>query len=160
MDALSARPLGIALTERQRIAWLRLIRSDNVGPATFRDLVNHFASAETALAALPELSARGGATLSIRIATESEAHKELEAARRFGARFVGIGEPEYTQALKQVDVRRRCLPSKAISPSLRSLASVSSAPAMPPSAAPSSPPRLRATAAEPAMSWSPALRAA
>ncbi|MEK1875528.1 MAG: DNA-processing protein DprA [Rhizobium altiplani] len=103
MDALSARPLGIALTERQRIAWLRLIRSDNVGPATFRDLVNHFASAETALAALPELSARGGATLSIRIATESEAHKELEAARRFGARFVGIGEPEYPQALKQVD---------------------------------------------------------
>ncbi|EPE98889.1 DNA-processing protein DprA [Rhizobium grahamii] len=103
MDARSARPKGIALTERQRIAWLRLIRSDNVGPATFRDLINHFGSAETALAALPELSARGGATRSIRIATESEAHKELEAARRFGARFVGIGEPEYPQALKQVD---------------------------------------------------------
>jgi len=103
MDARSARPKGIALTERQRIAWLRLIRSDNVGPATFRDLINHFGSAETALAALPELSARGGATRSIRIATESEAHKELEAARRFGARFVGIGEPEYPQALKQID---------------------------------------------------------
>lgn len=64
---------------------------------------SNFGSAETALAALPELSARGGATRSIRIATESEAHKELEAARRFGARFVGIGEPEYPQALKQVD---------------------------------------------------------
>ena len=97
MDACSARPKGVALTERQRIAWLRLIRSDNVGPATFRDLGNHFGSAETALAALPELSARGGATRSIRIATESEAHKELEAARRFGARFVDIGEPEYPQ---------------------------------------------------------------
>ncbi|MBW9113060.1 DNA-protecting protein DprA [Rhizobium cauense] len=103
MDARSARPKGIALTERQRIAWLRLIRSDNVGPATFRDLINHFGSAETALAALPELSARGGATRSIRIATESEAHKELEAARRFGAQFVGIGEPDYPQALKQID---------------------------------------------------------
>ena len=75
MDARSARPKGIALTERQRVAWLRLIRSDNVGPATFRDLINHFGSAETALAALPELSARGGATRSIRVATESEAHK-------------------------------------------------------------------------------------
>jgi DNA processing protein len=103
MDALSARPKGIALTERQRIAWLRLIRSDNVGPSTFRDLINHFGSAETALAMLPELSARGGAMRSIRIATEAEAHRELEAAQRFGARFVGIGEPEYPQALRQID---------------------------------------------------------
>jgi DNA processing protein len=103
MDALSAKPKGIALTERQRIAWLRLIRSDNVGPATFRDLINHFGSAEAALSMLPELSARGGATSSIRIATEAEAYRELEAAQRFGARFVGIGEPDYPQALRQID---------------------------------------------------------
>ncbi len=50
MDVAAAQDqTGIALTERQRIAWLRLIRSDNVGPATFRDLINHFGSAETAL---------------------------------------------------------------------------------------------------------------
>ncbi|MBB3564251.1 DNA processing protein [Rhizobium sp. BK512] len=103
MDALSAKPRGIALTERQRIAWLRLIRSDNVGPATFRDLINHFGSAEAALSMLPELSARGGATRSIRIAAEAEAYRELEAAQRFGARFVGIGEPDYPQALRQID---------------------------------------------------------
>jgi len=103
MDALSAGPKGVVLTERQRIAWLRLIRSDNIGPATFRDLINHFGSAEAALAALPELSARGGATRAIRIASEAEAHRELEAAHRFGARFVGIGEPDYPQALKQID---------------------------------------------------------
>lgn len=103
MDARSARPKGIALTDRQRLAWLRLIRSDNVGPATFRDLINHFGSAETALAALPELSARGGATRSIRIATEAEVQRELEVAHRFGARFVGIGEPEYPQTLRQID---------------------------------------------------------
>ncbi len=103
MDARSARPKGIALTDRQRLAWLRLIRSDNVGPATFRDLINHFGSAETALAALPELSARGGGTRSIRIATEAEVQRELEVAHRFGARFVGIGEPEYPQTLRQID---------------------------------------------------------
>ncbi|MBB3446296.1 DNA-processing protein DprA [Rhizobium sp. BK379] len=103
MDARSAKPKGIALTERQRIAWLRLIRSDNVGPATFRDLINHFGSAEAALSMLPELSARGGATRSIRIATEAEAYRELEAVQRFGARFVGIGEPDYPQALRQID---------------------------------------------------------
>jgi hypothetical protein len=93
MDARSARPKGIALTDRQRIAWLRLIRSDNVGPATFRDLINHFGSAEAALAALPGLSARGGATRAIRIATDSEALKVIDAPHTYGAGLVRIGEP-------------------------------------------------------------------
>ncbi|TCL70451.1 DNA-processing protein DprA [Rhizobium sp. BK251] len=91
------------LTERQRIAWLRLIRSDNVGPATFRELINHCGTAETALEMLPELSRRGGSARAIRIATESDAVRELEAAERFGARFVGIGEPGYPSALRQID---------------------------------------------------------
>jgi DNA processing protein len=99
----SARQTGIALTERQRIAWLRLIRSDNVGPATFRDLINHCGSAENALAMLPELSRRGGASRTIRIATVQEAERELEAADRHGARFIGIGEPDYPPALRQID---------------------------------------------------------
>ncbi|MGV8939674.1 MAG: DNA-processing protein DprA [Allorhizobium sp.] len=98
-----ARRNGIALSDKQRIAWLRLIRSDNVGPATFRDLINHFGSAETALAMLPELSQRGGSTRTIRIASESDAIRELETARKFGARFVGIGEPDYPPALRQID---------------------------------------------------------
>jgi DNA processing protein len=99
----SARRTGIALTERQRIAWLRLIRSDNVGPATFRDLINHCGSAENALAMLPELSRRGGAARAIRIASVEEAERELAAAERHGACFVGIGEPDYPPALRQID---------------------------------------------------------
>lgn len=103
MGSGGARRKGIALTDRQRIAWLRLIRSDNVGPATFRDLINHFGSAETAIEALPELSRRGGSTRSIRIATVGEAEREIETATRFGARFIGIGEPDYPAALRQID---------------------------------------------------------
>ncbi|TWB19918.1 DNA processing protein [Rhizobium sp. ERR 1071] len=103
MDTGSARRTGVALTEKQRIAWLRLIRSDNVGPSTFRDLINHYGSAEAALAALPELSQRGGSTRAIRIADERDALRELEAAHRFGARFVGIGEPDYPPALREID---------------------------------------------------------
>ncbi len=94
---------GIRLTDKQRIAWLRLIRSDNVGPVTFRDLINHFGTAETALAMLPELSARGGSSRAIRVASEPEALAELEAARRHGAQFIGIGEPDYPSALRQID---------------------------------------------------------
>lgn len=89
MDVESARPKGIALSDRQRIAWLRLIRSDNVGPATFRGLINHFGSAEAALAALPELSARGGATRAIKIATEAEARQRTGDQRN----AVRLGTP-------------------------------------------------------------------
>lgn len=82
---------------------MRLIRSDNVGPATFRDLINHFGSAEAALEALPELSRRGGAARAVRIATQAEAEQEMEAAARHGAVFIGVGEPDYPPALRQID---------------------------------------------------------
>lgn len=98
----SAASRGIALTDRQRIAWLRLIRSDNVGPATFRDLINHFGSAERALEALPDLASRGGSR-GVRIASRSEAEAELDRARAFGARFIGIGEPGYPSALRHIE---------------------------------------------------------
>ena len=94
---------GIALTEKQKLSWLRLIRSDNIGPVTFRDLINHFGSAEAALDALPDLSRRGGAARSPRIATLAQAEREMETATRFGARFVGIGEPDYPPALREID---------------------------------------------------------
>jgi len=56
----------VALTERQKISWLRLIRSDNVGPIAFRDLINHFGTAENALdcgaaAALAQIGTSFGA---------------------------------------------------------------------------------------------------
>jgi len=47
MDTRS--PSTANLTDAQRIDWLRLIRSDNVGPRTFRSLIKHFGSARTAL---------------------------------------------------------------------------------------------------------------
>ncbi len=94
---------GIPLTDRQRIAWLRLIRSDNIGPVTFRELINHFGSAEKALDALPDLSRRGGSARSPRIATVPDTEREIEAAAKFGARFVGIGEPDYPPALREID---------------------------------------------------------
>src|SRR5512135_3025209 len=76
---------GARLSEGQRLSWLRLIRSENVGPATFRALVKQFGGAEADLTALPMLSRRGGRTQSIRVCTEVEALAELEAADRVGA---------------------------------------------------------------------------
>ena len=48
------------LTDEQRLDWLRLIRSENVGPRTFRALINQYGGASAALEALPDLARRGG----------------------------------------------------------------------------------------------------
>jgi DNA processing protein len=90
------------LSDRQRLAWLRLIHTDNVGPQTFRDLINRFGSAEAALEALPELASRGRAGAAIRICPAEAAEAELETAARFGARFVAIGEADYPPLLRRV----------------------------------------------------------
>jgi DNA processing protein len=91
------------LSHAQRIAWLRLIRSENVGPATFRALVNEFGGAEAAIAALPTLSRHGGRAQDIRLCSEAEAEAELARAEDLGASLVVIGEPGYPPALAHVD---------------------------------------------------------
>jgi len=93
-------PAGPRLSDRQRLNWLRLIRTPNVGPASFRDLVNRFGSAEAAIEILPELTVSGGARRPARIPSPAEAEAELEAARKAGARFVAIGEPDYPLTLR------------------------------------------------------------
>lgn len=55
------------LSEPQRLAWLRLIRSENVGPITFFQLLQRFGSADQALEAIPELSRRGGRAKPIKV---------------------------------------------------------------------------------------------
>jgi DNA processing protein len=100
---VSQRAAGTRLSDRQRLSWLRLIRTPNVGAATFRDLINRFGSAETALEMLPELMVSGGARKVVRIPTVAEAEAELETARRAGARFVGIGEADYPPLMKSMD---------------------------------------------------------
>ncbi|MFZ1813000.1 MAG: DNA-processing protein DprA [Rhizobiaceae bacterium] len=91
------------LSDQQRLAWLRLIRSENVGPATFRDLINHFGTASAALEAVPELARRGGIAARIRIASSEDGERELEAAARLGARLTGMGEPDYPPLLRSLD---------------------------------------------------------
>ena len=91
------------LTDQQRFDWLRLTRSENVGPRTFRALVTNCGGVGAALKALPELARRGGAKRPIRVASVEEVEKELIAARRLDVRFVALGEPDYPPALQEID---------------------------------------------------------
>jgi len=97
------RDSGVRLNDRQRLSWLRLIRSENIGPATFRALVNQFGGAEAALTALPALSRRGDLGKVIRLCPEVEAEAELQPTDRIGAKLVAIGETGYPPALAHVD---------------------------------------------------------
>ncbi|MGA7115566.1 MAG: DNA-processing protein DprA [Hyphomicrobium sp.] len=101
-DLFTPAPLPVAkLDPEQRLACLRLIRSDNVGPVTFRELINHYGGAVQALDALPELAKRGGRTL--RICPQDRAERELAAAERIGARIIFTIEPGYPALLAHVD---------------------------------------------------------
>src|SRR5262249_30038699 len=91
------------LSYGQRLAWLRLIRIENVGPATFRALVNEFGGAEAAIDALPALLRRGGRIPDICLFSEEDAEASLAVAESLGASLVAIGEQGYPPALAQVD---------------------------------------------------------
>lgn len=103
-DATTA-PLPVApLDDQQRLACLRLIRSENVGPVTFRELINHFGGATAALEGLPALARRSSRSRPIRICPREVAEAELEAARRFGAAPLFTIEPGYPAALAHIQV--------------------------------------------------------
>ena len=94
---------GVRLTDEQRLDWLRLIRSDNVGPRTFRMLINHYGGARAAIGALPDLARRGGAPKPARICSRAEAERELDASRQLGITLIAVGEPDYPPRLRMID---------------------------------------------------------
>jgi DNA processing protein len=91
-----------ALSEAERRAWLRLARTQNVGPSTFAQLITRFGSASAALAELPRLSRRGGGE-ALRPVSEADAQREIESLQRLGGRLLASCEPEYPRGLAGVD---------------------------------------------------------
>lgn len=94
---------GIRLSDRQRINWLRLIRTENIGPVAFRDLILFCGFAANAIERLPDLNIRGGGSRPVRVSSLDDAERELEAIENMGARLVGMGEPDYPQQLKNCE---------------------------------------------------------
>jgi DNA processing protein len=91
------------LNETQRRDWLRLIQSENVGPVAFRQLINRYGGASEAIAALPDLSKRGGLSRPLRVYPAEKAEEHLERARQHGAQFVVPGEDGYPPLLREVE---------------------------------------------------------
>lgn len=96
---MSQRPLNPS----EKLDWLRLIRTDRVGPVTFYQLLSRFGSAAAALEALPELAARGGQTKNFTVYPRASAERELAAFQKAGVELVAWGEPDYPPALAAVE---------------------------------------------------------
>lgn len=96
--SISASAPGSA---EDRLHRLQLIRSANIGPVTYFQLLKRYGSAEAALDALPALAARGGGRAP-RIAAMQEIEAEIEAVERAGARYLFLGQRLYPSLLAEM----------------------------------------------------------
>ncbi|WP_309601839.1 DNA-processing protein DprA [Sphingomonas sp.] len=83
------------------LARLRLVRSPGIGPVTFRQLLARFGGAEQALAAVPDLAARGGGRAPT-LFSESAAKVEIDRVEKLGARYLSLGQGLYPRALAEL----------------------------------------------------------
>lgn len=93
----------MSVAKSERLAWLRLYRSQNVGPVTFRRLIAKYKTAEKSLEALPELNSRGGNKKKINIYSEEQALQEIDAVKKFGGRFCLSCDDDYPEALSATE---------------------------------------------------------
>jgi len=91
--------MSVGASDEERIAALRLARSAEIGPVTFRKLVDRFGSALAAIDALPELAQNSGRASQLRLQSVAGAVCELEQADKIGARLLVQGDGVYPDLL-------------------------------------------------------------
>jgi len=84
------------------IARLRLIRSDNIGPVTYFQLLARFGSAQAAIDAIPDLAARGGGRAP-KLASRAVIEREIAEVERLGARHLFLGQGLYPPLLAELE---------------------------------------------------------
>lgn len=87
---------------QDKLARLQLIRSANIGPVTYVQLIARFGTAQAALRAIPELAARGGGRPP-RLARPGDVEREAEKVRLLGAHYLFLGQRDYPTPLAELD---------------------------------------------------------
>lgn len=87
------------VSDAEKLAWLRLARTDTVGPVTFRKLIESFGTASAALEALPELSRRGGRKKPLTPPPAHIVEREFRALQKMGGQIVTAACPDYPPLL-------------------------------------------------------------
>ena len=89
-------------TNKNLLAWIQLALSENVGPATFRQLVKFFGSPEEALKHIDEIATRGGAKRKVKLADEKMAQAQLKRIEQIGGQILTYKDDSYPKLLKQI----------------------------------------------------------
>ncbi len=90
-----------ALSQAEAFARIRLLRSPNIGPVSYRQLLARFGTAVAALEALPDLGARG--KTAYRPAPTDRIEREINGVRAAGARYLFHDQPDYPALLAELD---------------------------------------------------------
>jgi DNA processing protein len=90
------------VADADQVARLRLIRSENIGPVTYFQLLARFGSAQAAIDAIPDLAARGGGRAP-RLAARAQVEREIETVARLGARYLFLGQGPYPPLLAELE---------------------------------------------------------
>lgn len=91
------------LETHQRVNWLRLTRTPNIGPVTFAQLLARFGTAGAALEALPDLARRTGRKRPLKAPSIAQVEDEIAATQHHGAQLIAACEPDYPPLLRAVD---------------------------------------------------------
>jgi len=90
------------MSDEAAITRLQLIRTPQIGPVTYRNLIARFGNAAAAIAALPDLAARGGGRAPP-AALRAVAEREIATVTKLGARHVFVDDPGYPPLLAELD---------------------------------------------------------
>lgn len=90
------------LNDSERRAWIRLARTEHVGPVTFASLIARFGGAAAALAELPRMAGRGGGKNFI-LPPEEEVAREIADLAKLGGRMIASCEPDFPRGLAALD---------------------------------------------------------
>lgn len=100
---MKAATTQAALSIEEKLNWLRLFRTENVGPITFYKLVEFYGSASSALNALPELAKKGGRKKPLKAPPQSDINREYEALQKLGGDIICAHEKNYPIPLASTD---------------------------------------------------------
>ena len=91
------------LSNAERIARIRLSRTENVGPITFKQLLQQFGSAAEAIKALPTLAKRGGRRRPLSVPAPSVIEREIADNEDYGAELLVYGDGTYPRQLEAIE---------------------------------------------------------
>ena len=90
-----------ALSQDEAFARIRLLRSPNVGPVSYGQLLRRFGDAQAAIEALPDIASRAGRDY--RPAPVQRIENEVAEVRRAGARYLFHDSPDYPALLRETE---------------------------------------------------------